>query len=304
MELVAGPDLSEKLASGPLPVAWRRLWDLVPATGPAIAADIERLHERGLPARRPWGVRVRDGRHGIWEHATPLAAGGARLDGPHLVRPERIWVGPDTEVAAGVCLDASAGPVVLDRSVRVMPQSYLAGPLYVGAGALVKPGTRIEGETSIGARCKVAGEIAESTLLDLANKAHDGFIGHAYLGSWVNLGAMTTCSDLKNNYGPVRADAGLGSEDTGLRFLGLMMGEHAKTAIGTLFNTGTSVGFASNVFATGFPPKSLPCFTWGDGRDDARQDTDRALATAETVMARRDCELTDAHRHLFRFLAG
>ncbi len=124
----------------------------------------------------------------------------------------------------------------------------------------------------------------ESTFLDLVNKQHDGFIGHAYLGSWVNLGAMTTCSDLKNNYGRIRVDVGAGEEDTGLRFLGLMMAEHGKTAIGTLFNTGTAVGFASNVFAVGFPPKSLPNFTWGDGRSATRQDPARAAATAAVAM--------------------
>ena len=136
------------------------------------------------------------------------------------------------------------------------------------------------------------------------NKQHEGFIGHAYLASWCNLGAMTTCSDLKNTYGTIRVDQGDGPRDSGRRFVGLMMGEHGKTAIGTLFNTGTTAGFASNVFGAGFPAKCLPCFTWGDGRDDGRQDPARARAVAVTVMARRDCRTTTGHDAVFSYLSG
>jgi hypothetical protein len=168
----------------------------------------------------------------------------------------------------------------------------------------VKAGACIYGETSLGAVNKVAGEIGESTFLDLVNKQHEGFIGHAYVGSWSNLGALTTCSDLKNTYGTIRVDLGAGAEDSGQRFVGLLMGEHGKTAIGTLFNTGTTVGFASNVFGAGFPGKALPCFTWGDGRSAQRQDPARALAVAATVMERRGCRLTSGHEAVFRTLAG
>ena len=165
-------------------------------------------------------------------------------------------------------------------------------------------GATIYGETSLGAVNKVAGEIGESTFLDFSNKQHEGFVGHAYLGSWCNLGALTTNSDLKNTYGTIRVDLGGGAEDSGLRFVGLMMGEHCKTAIGTLFNTGTTVGFASNVFGSGFPDKCLPCYTWGDGRQSSRMDGERALAIAATVMQRRGCRLTPGHEAVFRGLDG
>jgi UDP-N-acetylglucosamine diphosphorylase/glucosamine-1-phosphate N-acetyltransferase len=174
--------------------------------------------------------------------------------------------------------------------------------LYIGPGSLVKPGSRIHGESSFGVVNRIAGEIGESTFGDFSNKQHEGFIGHAVLGSWINLGAMTTCSDLKNNYGEIRVDLGQGAVATGRRFVGLLMGDHAKTAIGTLFNTGTCVGFASNIFGTGMPPKHVPNFRWGGGHGDAAYAVDRAVATAATVMNRRGCVFDESHRRLFSAL--
>jgi UDP-N-acetylglucosamine diphosphorylase/glucosamine-1-phosphate N-acetyltransferase len=288
-------------AAGESPLAWRRIWDLVPALARALAGDVVVLADRGMPPRRPWGAVPEAGRTPAWAQGSALRS--PDLPGVHLLAAARLLVADGVRVAPGVVIDASKGPVVLDRGVEVLPHAYLEGPLYLGAGTVVKPGARLA-ECSIGAVCKVAGEIGESTLLDLVNKQHDGFIGHAYLGSWVNLGAMTTCSDLKNNYGRIRVDVGAGEEDTGLRFLGLMMAEHGKTAIGTLFNTGTSVGFASNVFAVGFPPKSLANFTWGDGRGSSRQDPARAAATAAVAMGRRGCCFGTGHDALFAHLGG
>lgn len=288
-------------APAAIPGAWRHLWDLVPALAPALGADADVVPGRGLPPRRPWGVVAQGEGPAPW--ATGTALRPADLPGVHLGAPARVLVGEAVRVAPGVVIDATAGPVVLDRGVEVQPHAHLVGPLYVGAGSVVKAGARLT-ECSIGAVCKVAGEIGESTFLDLVNKQHDGFIGHAYLGSWVNLGALTTCSDLKNNYGRIRVDVGAGEQETGLRFLGLLMAEHGKTAIGTLFNTGTAVGFASNVFAVGFPPKTLPNFTWGDGRDAARQDPQRAAATAAIAMDRRGCRFTAGHDDIFRRLGS
>lgn len=288
-------------AATTLPQVVNRLWDLVPALAGAIAADADHARLAGLPARRPWGAVPEGGSPAPWSFGTAVKPGD--LPGSHLIAPAEILVGDDVQIAPGVVLDASRGPIVIDRGVRVQPHTYLEGPLYLGPGAVVKAGARLA-ECSFGAVCKVAGEIGESTFLDLVNKQHDGFIGHAYLGSWVNLGAMTTCSDLKNNYGRIRVDVGAGEEDTGQRFLGLMMAEHGKTAIGTLFNTGTAVGFASNVFAAGFPPKAIPNFTWGDGRGTVRQDADRAAATAAVAMARRSCRFTPEHRSIFARLGG
>lgn len=284
--------------------AWRRIWDLVPATAAAIAADLAHLGDR-LPSRRVWGAIPAVPEAADWTAAVALHAWDeAPVPGVQVKGSQSFLVGDGCEIAPGVAVDAGSGPVVLGRGVQVMPHCFLQGPLFVGSGSLIKAGASIYGETSLGARCKMAGEIAESTFLDLANKQHEGFIGHAYVGGWCNLGALSTCSDLKNTYGTIRVDLGDGQQDSGQRFLGLLMGEHCKTAIGTLFNTATCVGFGSNVFATGFPAKFLPLFTWGDGSAAVRQDPERALATAHTVMDRRGCRLTAGHEVLFRYLGA
>jgi len=285
--------------------AWRRMWDLVPATARAITADLQHL-DGVLPERRIWGaVPQDDARPETWMAASPLrrASEMGRQDLVTAGDPAHVWLGPGCRLAAGTAIDVTAGPVILAADVRVLPHCYLEGPLFVGPGSLIKAGTTIYGETSLGAVNKVAGEIGESTFLDFANKQHEGFIGHAYLGSWCNLGALTTNSDLKNTYGTIRVDLGQGAEDSGLRFVGLMMGEHGKTAIGTMFNTGTTVGFAGNVFGAGFPGKCLPSWTWGDGGSDDRYDPQRALATARTVMERRGCCLTAGHEIIFKALS-
>ena len=282
--------------------AWCRIWDLVPATASALTADLEHLNRR-LPRRQVWGaVPVSTA---TWAEAVDLRSWSeSPLAGVSVRAPENFYLGPECDLAPTVAVDATAGPIILGRGVRVLPHAYLEGPLYIGSESVVKAGSCIYGETSLGAVNKVAGEIGESTFLDLVNKQHEGFIGHAYVGSWSNLGALTTCSDLKNTYGNIRVDLGQGPEDSGRQFVGLLMGEHGKTAIGTLFNTGTTVGFSSNVFGAGFPVKCLPCFTWGDGRGDERQDPARAEAVADVVMSRRGCRLTDGHRDVFQTLAG
>jgi UDP-N-acetylglucosamine diphosphorylase/glucosamine-1-phosphate N-acetyltransferase len=284
--------------------AWRRIWDLVPATAAAIGDDLARLEGR-LPGRRIWGAVPEQTDAAVWTAPVPLQTApqrGCELAG--LVgEAADLWLGPGCELARDVAVDTRGGPVVLGAGVRVMPHAYLEGPLHVGSGSIIKAGAAIYGETSLGVVTRIGGEVGESTFLDLANKQHEGFIGHAYIGSWCNLGALTTNSDLKNTYGTIRVDLGAGPEDSGQRFVGVMMGEHAKTAIGTLLNTGTTVGFASNVFGSGFPDKRLPCFTWGDGRGDDRHDPQRALATARTVMARRGCRTTAGHEAVFRALA-
>jgi UDP-N-acetylglucosamine diphosphorylase/glucosamine-1-phosphate N-acetyltransferase len=283
---------------------WRRIWQLVPDTADAIRDDLARL-AGGLPQRLSWGAIPADPQTAAWAEPVALAPWHAAPQPGVMVRGENpLYVGPGCDLAPGVAVDTRGGPVILGSRVCIQPHVFLEGPLYIGSDSLVKANSTIYGETSLGAVNKVAGEIGESTFLDFTNKQHEGFIGHAYLGSWCNLGALTTCSDLKNTYGTIRVDLGAGAEESGQRFIGLLMGEHGKTAIGTLLNTATTVGFASNVFATGFPAKFMPCYTWGDGRATLRQDPERALATARTVMARRGCVLTPGHEAVFRFLAA
>ena len=205
-----------------------------------------------------------------------------------------VSVGQDVAIGPGVVLDTRPGPIRLDDGVTIQPFTRLTGPAYVGHDSTLLGGP-FEA-VSIGPVCKVHGEVEASVILGYSNKAHDGFLGHAYLGMWVNLGAMTTNSDLKNNYGTVRLWTPDGVVDTGSRKVGCFLGDHVKTAIGTLLNTGTVIGPGSNVFAPdgGMPPKHLPAFSWGDA--DTAHDLDRFLDTAATVMARRDVELSAGQR--------
>ncbi len=301
-------------AEGPAPpAALGFLWEVVPALGAAIAADAAALSAwGGAVARDPSGVvpaaDADAGAGAPWRR--PLRLRRAAEAGPGAVHPSavllaerRIWLGEGATVGPLTVVDATAGPVVLESGAAVEPLCHLRGPLAVGPGALVKAGCRLGPEVVVGAAGKVAGEVAESQLCDFVNKQHDGFLGHAVVGSWVNLGAGTTGSDLKNNYGPVRVDLGLGAVDTGLRFLGPLIGEHAKTAIGTVLNTGAVVGFACNVFGPGFPPKLLPAFTWGNDPSVAH-DVERALATARAACARRGVAVGPEQEALFRHLAA
>ncbi len=283
------------------------IWELVPATEAAIVRDIELIAGRPL-TRSPFGL-VSQSDAPPWEQAVVLQAMSpaqmvARFPGVAVRGDDgRFFLGPDVSLEPGIVIDVTEGPVILGHGVSVRSGSRLEGPLYLGPGCIVKAGARICGG-SFGIGCRLAGEIGETVAMDFVNKQHDGFIGHAVLGSWINLGALTTCSDLKNNYSPVRVDLGWGSLATGSRFVGLMAGDHVKTAIGTLFNTGTCAGFAANVFGTGMPPKHVPAFSWGGYPESPRYDVDKAITTATIVMSRRGCLLTPAHEALFRVIAA
>ncbi|MEZ0336021.1 MAG: putative sugar nucleotidyl transferase [Gemmatimonadales bacterium] len=204
-------------------------------------------------------------------------------------------------VEPGVVFDVRHGVVVIDEAVEVRHGTRLEGPVYAG------PGTRLLGgfirSSVFGPECRVRGEIASSVFLGYANKAHDGFVGHSVLGHWVNLGAGTTTSNLKNTYGLVRLEVQGQRIETGRLNLGTLFGDHAKTAIGTMLATGTVVSAGANVFGTPMPPKFVPPFAWGCTGQD-RMTEDGFLQIAERVMARRDLELTPARQESLRRTFG
>ena len=191
-------------------------------------------------------------------------------------------------VEPGVVFDLRNGGVVLETGAEIRSGTRLEGPCWVGAGARVVGGF-VRGSV-IGPRCIVRGEVSSSVFVGYANKAHDGFVGHSIIGHWANLGAGTTTSNLKNTYGPVRLEADGVRIDTGRTFLGSLIADHAKTAIGTMLPTGTIVGAGANVFGPGGVPKYVRPFAWGC--DGERVNEDGFLRIAGRVLPRRDIELT------------
>jgi UDP-N-acetylglucosamine diphosphorylase / glucose-1-phosphate thymidylyltransferase / UDP-N-acetylgalactosamine diphosphorylase / glucosamine-1-phosphate N-acetyltransferase / galactosamine-1-phosphate N-acetyltransferase len=222
--------------------------------------------------------------------ASPALPAGAFRFGDH-----PLVLGEGVRIEPGVVFDTSAGPVWLDDGVQVKAFTRLAGPSYVGRNSIVLGGS-VEA-ASIGPVCRIRGEFAQSVCLGWVNKAHDGHIGHAYLGAWVNLGAETTNSDLKNNYSSVRLwTPDEGDADTGEMKVGCFLGDHVKTGIGLLLNTGTLVGAGSNLFGAAMPPKFVPPFSWGTGDDLTAYRADKFLEVAERAMSRRNVPLTDGMR--------
>ena len=269
LEALANPADAEG-AGKPIELPGRvltRVWQLVLETPDQLGRDIEALAPDAVP-------ELREGLHGTGEHGVHLGE-GARIE-------------------AGAYLDTTEGPIWLDHGASVRAFTRLAGPAYIGPGSSVLGGT-VEA-VSIGPVCKVRGELAESVCLGYVNKAHDGHIGHAYLGRWVNLGAETTNSDLKNNYGSIRIWTPNGEVDTEEIKLGSLIGDHAKTGIGLLLNTGTVIGAGSNLFGAEMPPKYVPPFSWGSGSELTDFRLDKFFEVAERVMERRGVTLTEGMR--------
>ncbi len=221
--------------------------------------------------------------------------------GVSLINKKHIYIGEGSVLKPGVVIDAEEGPVYIGKNVTVMSQSTIIGPAFIGDGSVIKVGAKIYEDTSIGPMCKVGGEVEASIIDGYSNKQHDGFLGHSYLGSWVNLGAGTTNSDLKNNYGSVKVTVSGEVVDSGEQFVGVTIGDHTKTAINTVFNTGTVVGAVSNIVANGFPPKAVPSFAWGseDGSYSTHE-VERAIETARKAMARRKITLSNDEVEVFR----
>jgi len=205
-----------------------------------------------------------------------------------------IFIEDGAEIQPYVVLDARGGPIMIRKGASVAAFTTLIGPMYIGRETQVM-GDRISG-SSIGDHCKVRGEFSASVMLGYSNKGHAGFIGHSYMGRWVNIGAMTTTSNLKNTYGAVQLWTPNGMRSTELQFLGTLFGDHAKTGIGTMLSTGTVVGAGANLFETEMPPKVVPPFAWGSVEPYDTYDVAKFLAVAERVMARRHVELGEKGR--------
>lgn len=227
----------------------------------------------------------------------------AAISPTNTVIGENIILEEGAKVEASV-LNASAGPIYIAKGAEVMEGCLIRGPFYLGEGATLKMGAKVYGPTTIGPYCKVGGEVTNVVFFGYSNKGHDGFLGNAVVGEWCNLGADTNCSNLKNNYGEVKAWSYREEKaiSTGTQFCGLLMGDHTKCGINTMFNTGTVVGVFSNIFGSGFPDKFIPSFSWGgsDGWEEFK--LNKALEVAERMMERRNMNLSDIERRMVKHL--
>ncbi|MEP7028496.1 MAG: putative sugar nucleotidyl transferase [Candidatus Eisenbacteria bacterium] len=227
----------------------------------------------------------------------------ALAPGAHLVAPGGIALHPTARIAPGCVLDAGDGPIVVERDAVVEAHTHIVGPCWIGAGTHVLGG-KLGGSVALGPVCRVAGEIEETIFQGYGNKRHHGFVGHSVIGQWVNLGALTTTSDLKNNYRPVRVSLHGVEHETEDNKIGSFVGDHVKTGIGTLLTTGAVIGPASNLFGGGaVSPRELAAFSWWDGRERVAYDVDKFLETAAVVCARRGRGFGEAQEQLYRTLA-
>jgi UDP-N-acetylglucosamine diphosphorylase/glucosamine-1-phosphate N-acetyltransferase len=271
-------------------------WELVDHNAVQLREDFRSLAEKGDRSIFPRGRRD--------ESETP---GGKMDQSPAQVAilgpPDDVAIDPTAQIDPFVVLDARHGPISIGAGAVIQPFTRIEGPCHVGCGSRLFRANVREG-TTIGPNCRVGGEIEASILHGFVNKYHDGFLGHGYVCPWVNLGALTTNSDLKNDYSHVRMPVGGEIIDTGSTKVGCFIGDHTKTALGSLFNTGSTIGVMCMVLPGGeLLPKSVPSFSriWHGVPDDGL-DLETALETARTAMGRRNVQLTEAQEELLRHL--
>lgn len=227
-----------------------------------------------------------------------------KIDASNQVEAEdNIFIEEGAKVKYSI-LNASTGPIYIGKKATIMEGCLIRGSFALCESATLKMGAKIYEGTTIGPHCKVGGEVSNSILIGYSNKGHDGFLGNSVIGEWCNLGADTNNSNLKNNYAEVKMWSY--SEEkflrTGLTFCGLIMGDHAKSAINTQFNTGTTVGVSANIFTDGFPPNKIDSFSWGGQRNAIKFNLEKAFEVAEKMMERRGKTLCDKEKDVLRYL--
>jgi UDP-N-acetylglucosamine diphosphorylase/glucosamine-1-phosphate N-acetyltransferase len=256
------------------------LWDLVLRNGSEIEADFNKL-KSNLDFKN------------MFKHC--------QVDDEALIYDmDKVYISKGSQIDGQVVLDARSGSIYIGERVKIQSHTLVKGPCYVGDDSVLAGGKIREG-TSIGPVCRIGGEVDDSIFLGYSNKYHEGFLGHSYLGEWVNLGALTTNSDLKNNYGNIRVMVNGTEVDSGQTKVGAFIGDHVKMGIGTLLNTGISIGFASNLFGGGMlKSKSVPSFFWGSTEKQEEYKLTKFLETARAVAKRRGKESTREEENLFK----
>jgi UDP-N-acetylglucosamine diphosphorylase / glucose-1-phosphate thymidylyltransferase / UDP-N-acetylgalactosamine diphosphorylase / glucosamine-1-phosphate N-acetyltransferase / galactosamine-1-phosphate N-acetyltransferase len=266
--------------------------------------DLPRMEEQARMAEYAWDL-ISWNEESLVEDFVGLdgeAHNTKKPAGPyHLVHDENVWIAPNVKIEPGVVLDGSRGPVMLAPGCSIGANSVIKGPCYIGPATQVKPLTVIHAGTTLGPVCKVGGEVNNSILTGYTNKAHDGYVGDSFLGEWVNLGAGSTTSNLRNTYSSVKIKIGGRETDTGRRTMGALIGDHSKTAIGTRLMTGAYVGYCSMIATSQFAPTFVPSFSFltDKGREEYR--TDKALEVMKAVFARRNKLLQPTDEAILRY---
>jgi UDP-N-acetylglucosamine diphosphorylase / glucose-1-phosphate thymidylyltransferase / UDP-N-acetylgalactosamine diphosphorylase / glucosamine-1-phosphate N-acetyltransferase / galactosamine-1-phosphate N-acetyltransferase len=270
---------------------------VIKGSGNVSAGQIEELCAEKITVKHclieyPWELIFKNAEEISADMTIPSVKAGFKL------KRKNIFIGKGAKIHTGVVLDAENGPVVIDDGAVIMANSVVYGPAYIGKGTIVKALSKIYGGTSIGPMCKAGGEIESSIFQGYANKQHEGFIGHSFVGEWVNLGAGTNNSDLKNNYTNIKMPVNGKDVDTGKMFMGAVIGDHTKTGINTMINTGTVIGISCNLFGAGYLPKHVPSFSWGGPDRLSQYRIDKAVEAARAAMKRRNVEMTREYESL------
>jgi UDP-N-acetylglucosamine diphosphorylase/glucosamine-1-phosphate N-acetyltransferase len=213
--------------------------------------------------------------------------------------PDNIFIEEGAKIECSI-LNAQNGPIYIGKNVEIMEGCMLRGPISIGDNSVIKMGTKIYGDTTIGPNCKIGGEISNAVFMGNSNKAHDGYLGNSVIGEWCNLGAGTNVSNLKNNYSLVESFDYTTNDfiNTGLQFSGLIMGDHSKSSINSMFNTGTIVGVCCNIFGSNFPSKHIPSFSWGGSEGFEEYIPAKAFDVATKVMSRRQITFSETDRNI------
>ncbi|MBN2460520.1 MAG: hypothetical protein JXB60_02840 [Candidatus Cloacimonetes bacterium] len=218
-----------------------------------------------------------------------------------VINPYNLWIGEGTMIKPGVVIDAQKGPVVLDEEAIVLPNVVITGPVYIGKKSIIKPGSIISEGTSIGPVCKIGGEVENTIFQAYTNKQHEGYLGHSYLGEWINLGAGTCNSDLKNNYRNVRVYFYPDGDrvDTGNQFIGAVIADHTKTGINSSINTGTVIGVGCNLYGQNLIKDFVPSLTWGEAPNFTDYNQNKFNETAALSKQRRGLGYSEAEMELY-----
>lgn len=297
--------MGEALVQGDVLIA-ALVGDKLPETLELSAFEVDSYTDEVLQVQHLWDIFALNGE--ALERDFALLTKGRRSKPisatNRVICPERIFIDDGARVECAT-LNATDGPIYIGSEAEVMEGCLVRGGLALCEHATLKMGAKIYGPTTIGPHCKVGGEVSNSVLLGYSNKAHDGFLGNSVLGEWCNLGADTNTSNLKNNYAEVKLWNYVRQrfEKTGRQFCGLIMGDHSKCGINTMFNTGTVVGVAANIFGSGYPRNFIPSFAWGGPAGIEVHSLGMALGTAAQVFARRgltlDAPMRSILEHVF-----